>query len=167
MENIGTETINQEVETETTETQENGTETTNQEARTFTQEEVDSIVLSRVNREKAKFADYDDLKAASEKYKNDFEEANGRADALQKQLDDLNKENAFNSMKAKVSKETSVPVELLTGENEEACRKQAEAILKFAKPTSYPGTKANDRQIIGHADDSEMRDLARKLFKGE
>ena len=48
------ETVNQET---------NGTAAAQQEPRTFTQDEVNAIVADRLTRERAKYADYDDLKA--------------------------------------------------------------------------------------------------------
>ena len=47
------ETVNQEA---------NGTAAAQQEPRTFTQDEVNAIVADRLTRERAKYADYDDLK---------------------------------------------------------------------------------------------------------
>ena len=61
----------------------NGTAAAQQETRTFTQEEVNAIVADRLTRERAKYADYDDLKAKAGR----TDEADTRANALQKQLD--------------------------------------------------------------------------------
>lgn len=91
-----------------------------QEPRTFTQDEVNSIIADRLTRERAKYADYDDLKAKA-------------------QLDALNAANAQRDMKARVSAATGVPVELLTADTEEACTAQAQAIAAYAKPVNrYP-----------------------------
>lgn len=97
-----------------------------QTPRTFTQDEVNSIVTDRLNRERAKYSDYDALK----------EKAN-QLDATRAQLDALNKATARSEMLNRVSSATGVPAELLTGETEEDCTAQAQAIAKFAKP-SYP-----------------------------
>ena len=102
------ETVNQEM---------NGTAPAQQENRTFTQDEVNAIVADRLARERAKYADYDDLKAQA-----------GKTDALQQQLDAIAADKARREMKQKVSDATGVPVELLTGETEEACTAQAQAI---------------------------------------
>lgn len=58
--------------------------------------------------------------------------------AVQTELESLKQANAIRDMKDKVSKETGVPVSLLTGETEEACKAQAEGIKDFAKPGAYP-----------------------------
>lgn len=167
----GTETTNQEETTNGTDTtnQENGTDTTNQDNRTFTQDEVNAIVRDRVKKEREKYADYDAFKDKAGKYDQAIESGKKekeRADGLQIKLDELTQANSIRTMKEKVSKETTVPVDLLTGSTEEECKKQADAILKFAKPT-YPGTKDNTTSTGGNVDNSDIAELARKLFKGE
>lgn len=104
-----------------------------QEPRTFTQEEVNSIVADRLNRERAKYADYDDLKAKASQY-----------DTTKAQLDALNSANARRDMIARVAAATGCPADLLTGDTEEACTAQAQAITAFAKsqqPAGYPNVK--------------------------
>lgn len=104
-----------------------------QEPRTFTQEEVNSIVADRLNRERAKYADYDDLKAKASQY-----------DTTKAQLDALNSANARRDMIARVAAATGCQAELLTGDTEEACTAQAQAITAFAKsqqPAGYPNVK--------------------------
>lgn len=104
-----------------------------QEPRTFTQEEVNSIVADRLNRERAKYADYDDLKAKASQY-----------DTTKAQLDALNSANARRDMIARVAAATGCPAELLTGDTEEACTAQAQDITAFAKsqqPAGYPNVK--------------------------
>lgn len=113
------ETVNQEM---------NETATAQKENRTFTQDEVNAIVADRLARERAKYADYDDLKAQA-----------GKTDALQQQLDAIAADKARREMKQKVSDATGVPVELLTGETEEACTAQAQAIRAYTNP--YPNVK--------------------------
>lgn len=104
-----------------------------QEPRTFTQEEVNSIVADRLSRERAKYADYDDLKAKASQY-----------DTTKAQLGALNSANARRDMLARVAAATGCPAELLTGDTEEACTAQAQAITAFAKsqqPAGYPKVK--------------------------
>jgi len=104
-----------------------------QEPRTFTQEEVNSIVADRLNSERAKYADYDDLKAKASQY-----------DTTKAQLDALNSANARRDMIARVAAATGCPAELLTGDTEEACTAQAQAITAFAntqQPAGYPNAR--------------------------
>ena len=102
-----------------------------QAGRTFTQDEVNAIVTERLNRERAKYADYNDLKAKAE-----------QCDAVQAQLDELNRAAARKEMLARVVAATGCPAELLTEETEEACTAQAKAIMKFANPDpGYPDVR--------------------------
>ena len=136
--------------------------------KTFTQAEMDSIIEGRLAREHEKYADYDSLKEKAGKYdemQEQSKKANEKANALQEQLDQLKKDGTVRQAREKVAKDTSVPVELLTGEDEETCKKQAEAILKFAKPKSYPGTKGNKGKATKyHQKGNSMRQLAHQIF---
>ena len=57
---------------------------------------------------------------------------------LQAEIDSLNRANEIRGIRDKVSGEKNIPVSLLTGETEEACAQQADAILSFAKSVGYP-----------------------------
>lgn len=155
-----------------------GEKMSEQNEKTFTQEEVNEFVESRLAKERKKYADYDMLKEKAGKYdeqqnegESELQKATERADGLQKELDALKNANSINSTRANVSKDTGVPAELLTGEDEETCKAQAEAILKFAEPKKYPGAKKNDHKSGADStgkNDEAMREFARKIFnKGE
>lgn len=62
--------------------------------------------------------------------------------AVKDELAGLRKANSLRDLREKVSKETGVPASLLTAEDEEGCKTQAEAIKAFSdssKPaTGYP-----------------------------
>lgn len=145
---------------------------------TFTQEQLDAIIGDRLSRERAKYADYDALKEKAGKYdeleqanKTELQKEREKAEQLQKQLDDLTAANTVRQVREKVAKDTGLPAELLTASTEEECKKQAEAILKFAKPAGYPGTKRNAKTQTGgsHSEhDDAMREFAHQIFrKGE
>lgn len=138
------ETVNQET---------NGTAAAQQENRTFTQDEVNAIVADRLTRERAKYADYNDLKGKAGR----ADEADSRAAALQQQLDAMKADNDRREMKQRVSAATGVPAALLTGDTEEACTAQAQEILKFSAP-AYPNVRdggesdATRYRQLGHTD---------------
>jgi len=129
--------------------QENGTVNESQETKTFTQEEVNAIIADRLKRESTKYSDYESLKAKASKFdemeeanKSELQKATEKADALQKKLDDMTRNNSVREIRDKIASETGVPAYLLTGESEESCRSQADAILQFAqKPNPYPTVK--------------------------
>lgn len=70
---------------------------------------------------------------------------NPELDALRAELDGLKNANALRDLREQVSKDTGVPASLLTGDTEDACKAQAEAIKSYADSTSkapgYPGLK--------------------------
>lgn len=84
------------------------------------------------------------------------EEITAKANALQAELDSMKRAEELRTMRARVSSEHNVPVELLTGETEEACAEQAKAILAFAKPSGYPSLR--DGGELHHVPDSKTRD---------
>ena len=134
------ETVNQEMQTAT---QENAGE----ETKTFTQADVDKIVGDRLQRERSKYSDYEALKEKADKYdevveseKTELQKAMEKAEALEAELNSMKKAEAIREIKTKVATETGIPAHLLTGETEEACKEQAEAIKAFAKP-AYPVIK--------------------------
>ena len=127
------ETVNQETNTNETET------------KTFTQADLDRIVQERVNRERAKYEGFEDFKAKAQKYdeqeeanKTELQKAQERATELEAKLKQKEHEDSVREMKKKVAEEMKVPADLLTGDTEEACKEQAQAIMTFATSQGYP-----------------------------
>lgn len=113
--------------------------------RMFSQAEVDNIVKERLRRDRADRADYDELKKKAarldkieEASKTELQKATDRADKLQKELDEIKNAQALREIREKVAADTGVPINLLTAETEEDCTAQAQEILRFAKPKTYP-----------------------------
>lgn len=130
------------------------------EARTFTQEEVDKMIGARIYEERSKYADYAEVKAKAEKYdalegeskkaKETIGELSGKISVLQREIETRN-------AREKVSAETGVPASLLTGETEEACKTQAEAILNWKGPRqNYPD--AHDAGEVNGFSSGKTRD---------
>lgn len=141
----------------------------------FSQDDVNTIVAERLSRERSKYADYESLKEKAAQYdkiqessKSELQKANEKAAELQKQLDDLKSANTLRAIRAKVAEETKVPVELLSGSDEASCKKQAEAILKFAKPSGYPGTQKNHNTYKSNDPMGDAyKELAHRMFGKE
>ena len=85
----------------------------------------------------------------------ELEQARQLASSLQTELDGMKAADVLRQMRERVSKATKVPVELLTGETEEACTAQANSILEFAKPP-YP--RVPDAGEVGITPDSPTRE---------
>lgn len=117
------------------------------EVKTFTQKELDGIVNERLARERKKYEgiDLEELKSKAAKFdqmeeanKTELEKANERANALQAKLESIQKEKELSEMREQVAKEIGIPADLLNGDSEEECKKQAEAIKAYANPSGYP-----------------------------
>ena len=136
--------------------------------RTFTQAEVDAIVGERLSRDRAKYANYDELKAKAEQFdvaeelrKTELQKAVEKAQKLQAELDGMKKAASVKEMREKVSADTGVPANLLSAEDEAGCKAQAEAILAFAKPQGYPVVKddrGEPRRTSGGATRDHFKD---------
>ena len=117
-------------------------------SKTFTQAEVDAIVRERLARDRAKYADYNEIKEKAEQFdrieeanKTELQKAQERAEALGKELADIKRSNEIRDMRAKVAQEKGIPANLLTSDTEEECVAQADMILAFAQPNTYPTVK--------------------------
>ncbi len=162
------ETVNQVNETNATENESN-----EQAERTFTQAELDAIVSDRLKRDRAKYADYNELKEKADKFdqieeqsKTDLQKATERADALQAELDRMKSEASVRGIRDKVANEKGIPVNLLTAETEEECNAQADAILSFAKPNAYPAVKdaGEVRNVKGKNTSDQFADWMKQQF---
>ncbi len=128
------------------ETTTNATENKEPETKTFTQQELNQTVSDRLKREREKYADYEELKKKAEAYdkyqeesKTELQKATDKAESLQKELDDLKQAEVTRQLKAKVAKETGVPMDILdrlNGTTEEELKAGADALKAF-RPT-YP-----------------------------
>lgn len=101
-----------------------------------------------VNREKRKTEDVKrqlaDAQAAIEALNQSapdpdaIEKATRRVADLEAELSGVRAAEKVRVLREAIAGETGVPASLLTGETEDACKAQAEAILAFARPYAYP-----------------------------
>ena len=144
-------------------------------AKTFTQAELDAIVADRLSREKSKYADYADLQKkaklydeAKENEKTELQKAQEKSKKLEEELNSLKEADKIRDIHEKVAKEKGVPASLLSGTDEETCKKQADEILKFAKPDAYKGVGGHRSQTPprGSEGNGDYIALAHSLFGG-
>lgn len=125
------------------------TKAAEQETKTFTQDELNAIVNDRLGRERAKYSDYDAMKAKAAKFdeleeanKTELQKASEKVSALQDELNSLKKANEIRDIRAEVAKKMNIPADLLTAETQEECEAQAKAIQEFASAQAgYPQLK--------------------------
>lgn len=85
-----------------------------------------------------------------------------RAESAETELTALKLTNQLREIRESVAKDKGVPANLLTGDSEDACKAQADAILAFAKPGGYPPLK--DGGEAGAAGASAAGGAARERF---
>ena len=142
-----------------------------------TQEELNRIVEGRLERERAKYANYEAYKADSEAYAaikgKDYEgQIKGLSDDLAKARGDLGTmtkraETAERSLlRSRVAREAGLPAELadrLAGEDEKAMKADAEALAKLVKPQQEPQPLADHSGPAVDGNEAEMRKLLNGL----
>lgn len=107
-------------------------------------EAIDKLMAMNGADVNAKKAELDGLReqlAEAQKFQTagaDLEKAKQQISQLNAELDGLRRAETIRITREKVAGEKKVPISLLTGETEEDCAAQADAILAFAKPSGYP-----------------------------
>ncbi len=134
--------------------------------KTFTQAELDQIVQDRLKREREKYGDYNSLKEKAarldeieEASKTELQKATERAEKLQAELSAMKHADEIRMIRDKVAQATGVPVGLLSGDTEDACTEQANAILSFKSATPYPTVRDGGEVVVSNKMD------ARSAFK--
>lgn len=129
-----------------------------------TQEKLDAVISERLRREREsvgrKYADYDDLKSKVEAYEKQIAELTKAAEESAKKyqgyddtIADLKsriKGYETGSVKMRIAHETGIPFELasrLSGDDEEAIRKDAETIAKYVKGKVTAPLRTDEKNI--------------------
>lgn len=122
------------------------------------QEELDRIIQKRIERERSRFSDYDDLKAKAsqmdeieESKKSEIEKATARATELEAQLADAQ----LSVLRSDVAAAKGVPSNLLTGSTQEELEAAADALIEFR------GVKADGPRS------SAFKDVSGEAVKGD
>ena len=114
--------------------------------KTYTLAELNSIVEEKLKSERSKYSDYEALKekagkldSLEEASKSELQKVTEKASKLEAQLNEMKDAAKVQTLRDKIAKETGVPANLLTGDTEDSCKAQAEAIKAFAQMQSgYP-----------------------------
>lgn len=103
-----------------------------------TQADLDKIIGARLDRERKKYAGFEDLKAKAEKYDAIEEGQKTELQKLQERIENAEKENAafkqreqVSTWAAEVSKETGVPANLLRGSTKDELESHAAMLKEF------------------------------------
>ena len=138
------------------------------------QEQFDQVIKSRIERAQAKavekFADYDELKAKAAKFDeaeaaqmSDLEKAKKEVEELKAAAAKRDEADRVRDLRAKVSKATGVPADLIIGADEESMTAFAKSVAEFAKKPSAPIVKESGKHVETKPEDSGFREIARML----
>ena len=133
----------------------------------FLQPEVDEIVKTRLDRERGKFADYDDLKEKAGKVDTINSEWETKLNAANEEKTELEKKLGaaqLETEKVKIMHEFKLPddmAEFVTGDNADAMRTKAEKLAKGVKPGSVDLDK---KPKPGDEKQTDSKTMAGKLF---
>ena len=148
-----------------------------------TQEEFDAAIQSRLDRERAKFSDYETLKKKAGDYdKLVAQDYEGQLKQTQEQLSKANEAIAGHAqivsdltkraeaaesaqLKAKIAHEYKIPFELsgkLTGTNEEEMRRDAESFAKYVGHTA-PAPLASTEPAADDTTQAALRGVLQNL----
>ena len=104
-----------------------------------TKEQIDEIMSINGADINAAKSEVDDLrKQLTDQSGAEMAKAQEQIKALTAELTGMKNAETIRLTREKVANEKNIPVNLLTGETEEACAKQADEILAFAQPSGYP-----------------------------
>lgn len=144
--------------TEATATEATNSQAASTDRHTFTpittQEELDKVIGARLAREREKYADYDDLKAAASKL----------ADA-EARLSQIDAQAALEKIRNDVAQEAGVPADLLRGSNKDELTAHASALAEALKARpSVPVIPTQGATPSVSDADSARRAFAQELF---
>ena len=128
------------------------------------QEELDRIIQKRIERERSRFSDYDDLKAKAEK----ASELETSAADLRKRVDEYEAREARTALVRKVAEDNGVDADLLAemrGDSEDDLTAQAKRLADRIKPAHsvIPGQAKSPENPPA----DETREYMRKLLGKE
>lgn len=135
-----------------------------QESQAFTQADVDRIVKERVQRERAKYADYDDLKVKAQ----GAQTAEERIGALEKEIETTKRE----AMRRRVQAANGISDEdadlFLTGTDEDTLTAQAKRLADRESQRKSNGNHApREGNHPSNGKTGDLREFARGLFNAE
>ena len=144
-----------------------------------TQEEFDNMIKDRLTRERAKFADYDDIKSQLADANSKIADFEKTIEKNQKAYDDLlaasNEKDTkiagyeADALRTSVVINKKLPFELrkyLQGSTEEELHASADELLKFQTPQQVPPLGDPEPKIPKDSKQKAMRDMLKSINNG-
>lgn len=118
-----------------------------------TQEDLNRIIEGRLQRERSKYSDYEELKSKAASLDAAVAERDGlkaQVEAFKSENDEYKRKEQVSAWAKEVSDETGIPAELLTGDTKEAMQEQAKALGKYIN-VSAPVVRGDGKAPGSHA----------------
>lgn len=125
---------------------------------TFSQEDVNRIVQERLQREREKYSDYDELKAAAER----AQELEAEKTTLAERVAEFEAKEEQQKLVNSVAEATGIPAAALKGDTKEELEAHAEVLKSLMKTTGpvIPGQEKRPHKV----EESDERKAVRGLF---
>lgn len=129
------------------------------------QEQLDRILSKRLERERSKYADYDELKQKAAEAADSRTEVEKLTDRIA-QLEQERHQSALEAAKARAASEYGVPADLIVGDDPEAIGSYAQRIAEYVAAQA-PKAGAYVKNVGREEDGSTMESYARRMLSGE
>lgn len=129
------------------------------------QDQLDRVLSKRLERERAKYADYDELKAKAAEADDSRSELEKLHDRV-KELEQERHQSALEAAKAKAASEYGIPADLIVGDDPEAIGSYAQRIAEYVAAQA-PKAGAYVKNVGRDDNEATAESYARRMLSGE
>lgn len=129
------------------------------------QEQLDKILSKRLERERAKYSDYEELKQKAAEAADSRSEVEKLHDRV-KELEQERHQSAIEAAKAKAASEYGVPADLLVGDDTDAVEAHAKRLAEYVAAQA-PSTGAYVKNVGRDEGESSAESYARRMLSGD
>ena len=129
------------------------------------QEQLDKVLSKRLERERAKYADYEELKQKAAEAADSRSEVEKLHDRV-KELEQERHQSALEAAKAKAASEYGVPADLLVGDETDAVEAHAKRLSEYVAAQA-PSTDAYVKNVGRDDAEASVESYARRMLSGD
>ena len=129
------------------------------------QEQLDKILSKRLERERAKYSDYEELKQKAAEAADSRSEVEKLHDRV-KELEQERHQSALQAAKAKAASEYGVPADLLVGDDTDAVEAHAKRLAEYVAAQA-PSTGAYVKNVGRDDAEASVESYARRMLSGD
>ena len=129
------------------------------------QEQLDKVLSKRLERERAKYSDYEELKKAAAEAADSRSEVEKLHDRV-KELEQERHQSALEAAKAKAASEYGVPADLLVGDDTDAIEAHAKRLAEYVAAQA-PSTGAYVKNVGRDDAEASVESYARRMLSGD